>query len=313
MKIFSRIIDVSHCWWCGGTNLSREHKFKKTDLELLYGKTYTPDNIISNTKFRTQSRGFFLQSSNSTLAKFEGTICETCNNSKSQRFDKSYEKLINYYYTHKLSILHDTKISLRDVFGKDWEIGILNVQKYIAKHVASRIVDFGYKPHKNLIDFINGEAGNHDLKIVFRYKPYFIGDVNDPIECIFLGPLNNFNNSQDRSAGIITSFSGWYTFVNFSWNYIYEENINCYSLLDDELKLDIIKYEDPDILNIRVKMESLETDWGKGLEKIEYYPHLGNDRDMLHYQYLKGYKQTIADSAGDKTQYNFYEIKLIAV
>ncbi|WP_236970968.1 hypothetical protein [Membranihabitans marinus] len=289
MQLFKKYKDKTKCWWCGSRNLSREHKYKKTDLELLYGKDYTINKKISKIAFRTERKGKFLQSSSSTHAKFRRCLCIDCNGRKSQNADKAYQKLIEYYYDNQIKLIKDGEISLRSIFSNEWEEGIRNVHRYIAKHIGCRIAELGFLPSKNLIDFLNGNPTCEDLKIVLQIKPYQFGEIENPIECIFLGPFIPVNCSPNKNKDVITSFLGWYTFVNFSWNYLHEPGIGKSNMTKEIIKLDIIDFKDSEVLEISLKEETFERDWALGLEKIEYYPFLGNNRDLDLYDYIKNY------------------------
>jgi len=289
MKVFKKKFDNLNCWWCGSNDLTKEHKAKNTDLKLLYGKTYNDKNIVSIIDFRNKDKGKYLQSSGSKHVKFNPSICKSCNNSSSFAFDFAYEKFIKYYYNNKLTIVKSKTINLYKVFGSDWRNQFLNVQRYIAKHFACRIVDFGYKPSKKLLGFINGREKNTDLKIVFQVKSYFFGEIDDPIEIIFLGPLNSINASQNKQPGVITSFSGWYTISNLSWHFLVEDNVLSNRSNDFLLDLDLIDYKDSNALEIEVNENDIERSWANGIEKLEYSPFWGKDKDLDHYQWVKGY------------------------
>lgn len=96
--------DKSKCWWCGSTDLSGEHKIKKTDLELLYGKVYSNGNLVNHIKYGTEAKGKNIQSSSSNRVHFEKNLCKICNGTKSQRFDNAYQKFIEYYYHNRAQI-----------------------------------------------------------------------------------------------------------------------------------------------------------------------------------------------------------------
>ncbi|MFT6320064.1 MAG: hypothetical protein ACJAT4_000986 [Granulosicoccus sp.] len=289
MEFFKKYEDKTSCWWCGYKKLSGEHKSKKTSLEILYGKVYGKNKRVSIIKYKSESKGKLLQSSSSDYVKFHSNLCVDCNGSKSQDADRAYQKLIEYYYYNQIKLLEEGEISLSSIYGDKWEDGIRNVYRYIAKHIGCRIAELGFLPSGDIIDFLNGEPNCDDLKLVFQLKPYQFGKIEDPIECIFIGPLIPINSSPFKVKDVITSFSGWYTFVNFTWNYLHEPGIGNINKFEEKMRLDIVDYQSTKILKINLKEETLERDWAFGLEKIEYYPFVGENRDLDYYDYMKKY------------------------
>lgn len=287
MKYFKSYRNKSICWWCGSNDLTGEHKSKKTDLELLYGKVYPKGNLINHIKYKTESKGQNIQSSSSDRVKFEKNLCKNCNGTKSQNFDLAYQKLIQYYYQNRTAIKHSKKIDLEQVFGNNWEVEYLNVERYIGKHAGCRMAENGFVPTNNLISFLDEEKSNNDLKISFQIKPYLIGENTEPIDLIFLGPANLINSSTIKTKNLFTSFSGWYTIANFTWNYLHEYEISSKRIITKFLDIDLVNYSGLEGIQFSFNEESLMSDWSKILDKLEYYPYENGDRNLEHYKYVK--------------------------
>lgn len=287
---FEKYSDKSKCWWCGSSELTGEHKMKKTELELLYGKVYPKDNLINHIKYKTEYKGKNIQSSGSNRVKFQQNICKTCNGSKSQKFDLAYQKMIEYYYQNRNEIKKSSLIDLEEVFGGDWYNEYLNVERYIGKHLGCRLAEIGFIPTANLISFLEGKEENRDLKIVFQIKPYLFGDSEDPIVSIFMGPANLINNSKIKDEGIITSFAGWYTIANFTWNYLHEQNVVSDRKNNKIVKIDLVDYSGFGGLKFALSGEYIMQDWSDILDKLEYYPFEQGSKEMEHYNYLKDIK-----------------------
>jgi hypothetical protein len=243
MEFLSLYRDKSKCWWCGSTDLSREHKVKKTDLELLYGKVYSKGNLVNHIKYVTEEKGENIQSSSSNRIKFEKNLCKNCNGAKSQVFDIAYQKFIEQYYKNRTQIKNSKIIDLENIFGSTWKEDYLNVKRYIGKHVGCRMAESGLLPSKNLIAFLNSENENNDLKIVFQIKPYFFGQIENPVDLIFLGPANPINNSILKFKNFATSFSGWYSVANLTWNYLHESGISRKKEISQYLDIQVVDHE----------------------------------------------------------------------
>ncbi|AEI46818.1 hypothetical protein [Runella slithyformis] len=281
--------DKSKCWWCGSTDLTGEHKYKKTELEMLYGKVYGKNNLVNHIKYKTESNGKNIESSASDRVKFEKNIC---NNTRSQKFDVAYDKFIDYYYQNRIQITESHVIDLEDVFGSAWEEGYLNVKRYIGKHVGCRLAENGLLPSKNLIGFLNNENENHDLKILFQLKLYSFGQLHDSIDSIFLGPANPINNSIFKLKDLVTSFSGWYSIANLTWNYLHEIGISKGSANTKLINLQVVDYTGLDGISFQIEEDSLMKSWSQMLDKLEYHPFNGEERqrDIEHYRFLKNVK-----------------------
>jgi hypothetical protein len=259
-------------------------------MEMLYGKVYKKGDLINHIKYLTEAKGKNIQSSNSRRIRFSKTLCKNCNEAKSQGFDLAYQRLIEYYYLNRQKLKYQRKINLEEVFGLGWSEEYSNVKRYIGKHVGCRMAELGFLPSKNLISFLNGVEENKDLKIVFQIKPYQLGAKDDPIDSIFIGPGYPINNSVFKFKNLVTSFSGWYSIANFTWNYLHEKNISRNTIDSRIINIDLVNYEGLDGHAFTLKEETLINDWSNILDKLEYYPFSNGDRDMEHYSFMKKVK-----------------------
>jgi hypothetical protein len=290
MLYFKRYIDKSKCWWCGSKDLTSEHESKKTDLELLYGQVYTKENLLNHLKYKTESKGKNIQSSGSDRIKFEKNLCKICNGVKSQKFDFAYQKLIKYYYENRTEIKDSKTIDLEQIFGDNWESEYLNIERYIGKHVGCRMAENGFFPTSNLISFLDFKKLNNDLRVSFQIKPYLIGDDREPIDSIFIGPANPINNSIIKARNLVTSFSGWYTIANFTWNYLHENQISINRNPSKLLNIDLVNYSGLEGVQFAINEKTLMSDFSKILDKLENYPYEIGDRNLEHYNYMKNLK-----------------------
>lgn len=287
MKYFKKYKDRSKCWWCGSNDLTGEHKMKKTELEMLYGKEYKKGNLINHIKYRTEFNGKNIQSSTSDRLKFEKNLCQKCNGAKSQKFDAAYQKLIEYYYLNRIDIKESKVINLEAVFGNDWRAEYLNVERYIGKHLGCRLAEIGFLPTKNLISFLNESEDNNDLKILFQIKPYFLGNTDEFLDSIFMGPANPINNSMIKAKDLVTSLSGWYTIANFTWNYLHEHKISNRREVNNIIEIDLVDYSGLEGISFSLNENTLMSDWSRILDRLEFYPYESENREIEHYMYIK--------------------------
>lgn len=281
------------CWWCGSTDLSREHKYKKTDLDLLYGKSIYPKNDrIGLMRYKTDINPINIQSSTSNYLKFEGALCKKCNNSKSAKMDSAYTSVIQYYLNNELKIKESGYIDFISIFQGDWKEEKKNFYRYCVKHVCSRLVECKIKPSENLINFLNCTENLRDIKFVFQIKNYVIGEPENKIEQLYLGPFNFFCQNHLFVGKKLTSIVSWYTVKQFSINYLYKK----YLLQDidtisenSKLIIDIIEFNKLEGEIFDLNIESPFQSYGELIERLEYFPFEGLNKKMDHYNYLLHY------------------------
>lgn len=146
------------CWWCGNLADSREHKWKKSELDTVYGPSGSERYPLTWVDDDGSTRA--VQGPNSKIMKFERSICQNCNNSRSQPFDQAYDQWVEYISANHDRIVARRLVDLPDVVGRaDYEDFKLNLAKYFAKHIGCRVADgsAGQVPY-SLIMFLNGET-----------------------------------------------------------------------------------------------------------------------------------------------------------
>lgn len=155
---------VGICWWCGGTAESREHKFKRTDLDrmndgsgLLHGSTASPNLVpVKSTR-------------KSKVVKFGQNLCRNCNDTKSQPFDFAYDKYAQYIWDNHARLLRSPFIDMRRIYGDDWTEKSLSLARYFAKHLGCRMANDGYQPPVAIAEFLDGgERLEYVQMVLFR-------------------------------------------------------------------------------------------------------------------------------------------------
>jgi hypothetical protein len=84
-------------------------------------------------------------------------MCQNCNNSRSQPFDRAYDKFISYLSDNEATIAVDRRFRFSSIYGSAWPNERANLIKYWAKHICCRAVESGLVIPERLIDYLNDD------------------------------------------------------------------------------------------------------------------------------------------------------------
>ncbi|AFR50123.1 hypothetical protein KTR9_3488 [Gordonia sp. KTR9] len=155
--------DVAHllvdfdgvCWWCRSRPATTgEHKYKASDLvRLMSGDTLLwGDDTGQRREIRGKSG---VKRDRYGVVKFPKSMCDRCNNARSQPFDLAYDTFSDYLVTHPYA-RHLPGIGFADVYGMGWQPTVLNLARYYAKHFGCQMVRTGIEVPQSVRDFLNG-------------------------------------------------------------------------------------------------------------------------------------------------------------
>jgi hypothetical protein len=152
---------IGTCWWCGSAANSREHKFKRTDIEREFGRGPYRDGQTL-VKHGYDQRPSDVTGSKSKVFKFEPTMCTRCNGERSQPFDAAYDEFMDYLSDNEAAVLGSGEVDLRMIFGVGWELKSLDLARYFIKHICCRLANVAeYRAvslDARLIEFLDGGA-----------------------------------------------------------------------------------------------------------------------------------------------------------
>lgn len=144
------------CWWCGDAANSREHKWKKSEIKGMYGTAGSESYPLLWVHEDGTSRA--VQGPDSDALKFEKSLCQSCNNARSQPFDRAYDRWIEYLNANYDKIIESRVVDLRDIEEGAGSEFRLDLAKYFAKHIGCRVADKAGRVPASLIAFLNGES-----------------------------------------------------------------------------------------------------------------------------------------------------------
>jgi hypothetical protein len=214
------------CWWCRNVADSGEHKYKKADLVREFGKgPYIGANkLVRGISGELRS----IQGPNSKEAKFENTLCQTCNNEKSQPFDVNYDIFTEYIRANEPKIIATRQFKFSEIYGNDWKNCRVNLLRYYVKHICCRLASAKILVRHEVISFLNGAQDLHFLKFNLEIREDIVAMMNGLKKsgmdngCLWIGDLNH---QISKSRGEISEAQ---SFLGYRWlrmNYLYDYSI----------------------------------------------------------------------------------------
>jgi len=118
------------CWICGSDADSGEHRAKKSDLDMVFSNVTQKTPVYAKTEPGGIDR---IGSLKSDKFKSDAKLCHDCNTSRSQPFDKAWEKLSVHLQNNMSNLKNQKKMKLQTVFPGSVEKSMLNVHLYFIK------------------------------------------------------------------------------------------------------------------------------------------------------------------------------------
>lgn len=165
-----------NCWICGKTGNTGEHLIKASDLKSLFGNVSQSSPVYFHTSKANNIPVGSIKRSN--RLKSDALICNYCNSSMTQPYDKAWEQLSEYLRGNWDKITTSGIVDMTKVFRGTVRKSMLYVHLYFVKLFGCRIVQdnvpisiepFQYsllqtKPHKNIYLSIGPRPGNVEKK-----------------------------------------------------------------------------------------------------------------------------------------------------
>jgi hypothetical protein len=191
------------CWWCGGVADSREHKFKRRDLDLAIGKGSWHGRIAAHRRPGEESFSY-PNSSRSNSLKFQPVLCSNCNSERSQPIDRAYDRFADYVRAYGRELYRTQCLDWGEVFDHDWELGRDNVTRYWVKHIACRLAELGIPIEPAMVAFLDGAGPLTHLGLSMEIRESFaIAHCDslargEPLHAMWIGDLLGW---ADRRTG----------------------------------------------------------------------------------------------------------------
>ena len=164
------------CWICGKNANTGEHLLKASDLKSYFGHIDQKAPLYFHTSKKKNIPVGSIKKSK--RLKSTALICNQCNSSLTQPYDRAWEQLSEYLRMNWEQIYNSRKVNLTKVFPGDVRKSLLYVHLYFVKLFGCRVVEDGVpidissfqaallrsKSHKNIYLAIGHRPGNVEHK-----------------------------------------------------------------------------------------------------------------------------------------------------
>jgi hypothetical protein len=189
----------SPCWICGDPAVSGEHMTKRSDLRSAFGKV-TQDNPLYRHDAPRRNRR--VGSIDAKLLKSPGRICEYCNSTRTQPYDRAWERLSIALRTMVRSGQLGKFVRTNRVFPYDTGRRMHDVHLYFVKlfgcHIAGNNIPLDLKGFSSAI---LTPAAHPNVYLSFGYGRAFADLPMTGMSDMWLAP-----SSTDRPSTFATWF-----------------------------------------------------------------------------------------------------------
>ena len=127
------------CWICGDDAVTGEHMIKASDLRAQFGHFSQHKPLYMHFG---RARNVPIRGKNVALLKYNDTLCAKCNNERTQRHDRAWEKLSNYLISNESPISKNmARLDLSKVYGSNVANELVNLQLFFVKQFGCLIVE----------------------------------------------------------------------------------------------------------------------------------------------------------------------------
>lgn len=159
----------------------------------------------------------------SKLVRFTKSLCRTCNDARSQPFDRAYDHFAEYVWARPL--WNPRRVDLREIFPVGGRADAANLGRYVVKHLGCRMVQDGYPVPPSFVDFMDGGWEPSDVRLVFVSHADLLGlsrmamGQGDDVRGVGMREALGWI---DSSSGVLTGYSSALLVGHFGIGYEWE-------------------------------------------------------------------------------------------
>ena len=144
---------IKNCWVCGAVADSAEHAHKQTDIRLVFSAgPYKKGSRLVKTDCDGRRR--FIQSEDSKHIKYEKSMCEHCNGSRTKPYDIAYTEFISHIHYNAREVLKTRFISLKNIYHSNARRKAKYLYKYFLKSYGCKLIENGHSVPNEIVDAV---------------------------------------------------------------------------------------------------------------------------------------------------------------
>lgn len=180
------------CWWCGDLATTREHKFKASDLRrIAIGENGASD---ASNVFKGSSRyeGVLRTIRRGTEVQWGKNLCARCNGSRSQPFDRAYERFSDFIQLQIDALHMKQDVAWSAIYNSDWSSGPRNLARYFGKQLGCMLATQDLHVPRALIEFLDGADRCPPVNFSVYLDPVVVDAHVSAVENGYLEGMRNF-------------------------------------------------------------------------------------------------------------------------
>lgn len=202
---------MSQCWICGALADSAEHMVKASDIRSQFGRVTNKTPLFRHSSL---DRNIMVPGVNTDKLKFKPSLCQHCNNARTQPYDKAWETLAKAVTLAKPPLKGGGTLPLVQIFGIQSSDSMLKVHLYFLKLLGCYSVEYGIPlPINHFAVCILNETPQPDLYLSFVVYPKLPAKNK-----IVIGHVNALQTGER-----IVSANWFYALGNFAVHVAYVE------------------------------------------------------------------------------------------
>jgi hypothetical protein len=183
------------CWICGAVADSAEHMVKASDVRAIFPRLTQMSPAFRHSYGRTNEA---VRGANAVILKFRPSLCQYCNNSRSQPWDRAWQLLERNLREAKPPLKTGDRIPLGRIFISNRTESMLHVHQFFTKLMGCVAIEHNIPlPVASFAQHLKAGAAEPTLRIAFVHIPP--GSTKIKIH------IGNVNTKTDKVTGVIAT------------------------------------------------------------------------------------------------------------
>jgi hypothetical protein len=174
------------CWICGAPADSAEHMVKASDFNAIFPSTTHKTPAFRHSKEQTNQT---IKGVNSPILKFKPSICQQCNNARTQQHDKAWARLSHAVRNPTLPLRAGSRLPLKVIFPDGAREAMTCVHLYFTKLLGCYAIEYGIPlPVFEFGTCISNGNPHPHIRLIFVHVP--VGSTRDLIQARHVDAAN---------------------------------------------------------------------------------------------------------------------------